>query len=248
MIAGGEGTCSVCVCAENMFIVCCDHRLIRLHSFDMHGKEGKKVGFISVLPKKFLPVVWHTNIPCNHSPDALASLGPSTCFQAVVLVCIYINIYQLYQLGRPSSAGIPHMEIFSSGRNHWRFYNLLGVSCSRSLPHPELYNHILEPVFGYQLHSLNSWGDQPFYGCAGSRFEIAMAGSSDFHVWKTLPDPLACWQAMYRREKSAQSFFKCETFWDSFDVCRTGRLLKMRNLFFLIGWDIGWSPLRRIVR
>ena len=124
MIAGGEGTCSVCVCAENMFIVCRDHRLIRLHSFDMHGKEGKKVGFISVLPKKFLPVVWNTNIPCNHSPDALASLGPSVCFQAVVLVCININIYQLYILGRPSSAGIPHMEIFSYGRNHWRFYNL----------------------------------------------------------------------------------------------------------------------------
>ena len=189
MIAGGEGTCSVCVCAENMFIVCCDHRLIKLHSFDMDGKEGKKVGFISVLPKKFLPVARHTNIPCNHSPDALASLGPSVCFQAVVLVCIYINIYQPYKLGWPSSAGIPHMEIFSSGRNHWRFYNLLGASCSRSLPHPELYNHILEPVFGYQLHSLNSWGDQPFYRCTGSRFEIAMAGSSDFHVWKTLPDP-----------------------------------------------------------
>ena len=101
MIAGGEGTCIVCVCAENIFIVCCDHRLISLYSFDLHGKEGKKVRFIFVPPKKFLPVVWHTNIPCNHSPDALASLGPSVCFQAVVLVCIpyYVNWVDPLQLG-----------------------------------------------------------------------------------------------------------------------------------------------------
>ena len=27
-----------------------------------------------------------------------------------------------------------------------------------------------------------------FFRCVGSHFEIAMVGSSDFHVWKTLPD------------------------------------------------------------
>ena len=164
----------MCVWAEEILPICSDRLVVSLHCFNMHGMDCLMISFISIHHEKSPPVVWHTNILCNHLPDTLVSLGSGECFQAGACRCP-----TLYRPGRPSLAEIVHIVIIFSGHdlgfttcwaNHV-YYNLSGM----------IQSHYWSCLW---LSGSFSKQDQPFPLCGvESHSEIAMSGNSEVMCW-----------------------------------------------------------------